>query len=64
MRLTQDMIMVRQQLLSTAALLVASILSKSQKWSGSGSVVFCGICCTSHYDDLSDFDELETDDTR
>ncbi|KAF5851089.1 hypothetical protein GGP41_010741 [Bipolaris sorokiniana] len=59
---TQDMIMVQQQLRPNAASLMASILGKSQ--TGSGSEVFWGICCTSQHDDLSDFDELEIDDTK
>jgi serine/threonine protein kinase len=56
----QDMIMLPQQLRPTAASLLASIASAGQK--GDGNEAFCGICCVSPDDFLSEFDELEIAD--
>jgi tetratricopeptide (TPR) repeat protein len=58
----QDMIMLLQQLRPTAASLMASITSAGQK--GDTNEAFCGICCASPDDFLSDFDELGIADAR
>jgi hypothetical protein len=57
----QDMIMLQQQLRPTAASLIGSIASASEE---GRNEAFCGICCASRDDVLSDFDELEIDDTK
>jgi hypothetical protein len=56
----QSMVTVPQQLRPTAASLMASITSASQK--GDRNEAFCGICCPSPDDFLSGFEELEIDD--
>jgi serine/threonine protein kinase/TolA-binding protein len=58
----QDMVTLPQQLRPTAASLITSITSAGQK--GGGNEAFCGICCTSPDDLLSDVDELEIADAR
>jgi serine/threonine protein kinase len=58
----QDMIMLPQQLRSTAASLMASITSAGQNGDRNGA--FCGICCASPDDFLSDFDYLDIADGR
>jgi len=58
----QDMVTLPQQLRPTAASLIGSITSAGQK--GDGNEAFCGICCASHDEFLSDFDELEIADAR
>jgi serine/threonine protein kinase/tetratricopeptide (TPR) repeat protein len=57
LRWVQDMMMLPQQLRPTAASLMASITSAGQR--GDRTEAFCGICCASPHDSLSDFDELE-----
>ncbi len=57
----RNMIMSEQHLRPTAASLVESITSASQK--GAGNEVFCGICCASHDDFLSGFHEFSPADT-
>ncbi|USP79752.1 hypothetical protein yc1106_07026 [Curvularia clavata] len=56
----QDMIMVQQQLRPTAAWLIGDIINVGQERDGNGA--FCGICCASHDDLFSDWDELEIAD--
>lgn len=56
----QDMIMVQPQLRPTAASLIGSIISEGHD--GAGNEVFCGICCTSHDEFWTDFDELDISD--
>jgi hypothetical protein len=58
----QDMFMLPQKLRPTAASLIVSITIASQK--RDGNTAFCGICCASPDDVLSDFDELETAHTK
>jgi tetratricopeptide (TPR) repeat protein len=60
----QDIVLLPQPLRPTAASLVGSIISAGQK--GDGNEVFCGVCCASPDDFLSDFDEdeLELADAR
>jgi serine/threonine protein kinase len=58
----QDMVTLPQQLRPTAASLMASITSASQE--GDRNEAFCGICCASTDDFLSDSDELEIANTR
>ncbi|KAF2023171.1 kinase-like protein [Setomelanomma holmii] len=58
----QDMIMLPRQLRPTAASLIASITNAGQE--RDGNEAFCGICCASPDDFLSDFDELEIADAR
>jgi hypothetical protein len=53
------MVISPQKLRPTAASLIASIASAGQK--EDGNEAFCGICCASPDDFLSDFDELEID---
>jgi len=55
----QDMVISPQKLRPTVASLMASIASAGQK--EDGNEAFCGICCASPDDFLSDFDELERD---
>jgi hypothetical protein len=61
LRWVQDIVMLPQQLRPTAASLIASITSAGQR--GDRTEAFCGICCASPYDFLSDFDELEIANT-
>ena len=58
----QDMVMLQQQLRPTAASLMGSIASAGEKGVGDGA--FCGICCASRDDILSDFDEVGIADTK
>jgi TolA-binding protein len=58
----QGMIKLLKQLRPTAASLIAFITSAGQK--GDRNESFCGICCASPDDFLSDYDELETADAR
>jgi tetratricopeptide (TPR) repeat protein len=58
----QDVVMSPQPLRPTAASLSVSIISVGQK--GDGNEAFCGVCCASSDDILSDFDELELADTK
>jgi hypothetical protein len=58
----QDMVMLQQQLRPTAASLMGSITIADEK--GGRNEAFCGICCASRDDVLSDFDELEMADTK
>jgi TolA-binding protein len=58
----QDMVMLQQLLRPTAASLMASITSAGQM--GGVNEAFCGKCCASHNDVLSDFDELEIANTK
>jgi serine/threonine protein kinase len=53
----QDMVILQQLLRPTAASLMASITSAGEK--GVRNEAFCGICCASRDDVLSDLDELE-----
>jgi hypothetical protein len=55
----QDIIISPQKLRPTAASLMASIATAGQK--EDGNEAFCGICCASPDNFLSDFDELEID---
>jgi serine/threonine protein kinase len=55
----QNMVISPQKLRPTAASLMASIATAGQK--EDGNEAFCGICCASPDDFLSDFDELERD---
>jgi serine/threonine protein kinase len=57
LRWVQDMVMLPKQLRPTAPSLMTSITGAGQK--GDRTESFCGICCASPYDSLSDFDELE-----
>jgi hypothetical protein len=52
----QDMLTL-PQLRPTAASLITSIISAGQ--SGERNGTFCGICCASSDNELSEFDELE-----
>jgi tetratricopeptide (TPR) repeat protein len=58
----QDMVMLQQQMRPTAASLMGSIISTGEKGDGNGA--FCGICCASSDEVLSDFDELEMANTK
>jgi tetratricopeptide (TPR) repeat protein len=52
----RDMVTLQPQLRPTATWLMASIMSAGRE--GGGNEVFCGICCASPDDVLSDVDEL------
>jgi TolA-binding protein/tRNA A-37 threonylcarbamoyl transferase component Bud32 len=56
----QDMVVPQALARPTALSLIASIISASQK--GGGNEAFCGICCASREDALSDFDDMEVED--
>jgi TolA-binding protein/tRNA A-37 threonylcarbamoyl transferase component Bud32 len=57
----RDMVVPQALARPTAMSLIASITSASQK--EGGNEAFCGICCVSHDDAWSDFDELDIADT-
>ena len=62
LRWVQDMVMLPQKLRPTAASLMVSITGADQQ--GDRTESFCGICCASPDDFLSDFDGLEMADTE